>query len=304
MPHSLRLVSAPRPPVVSRPWGFQIAGLSVQIVGDGPRFHPAGFAPTLPPTLTLHAAAVAVGERLRPEGEAAAEQDSWAAFCGDGQVTLLGKSGYADPAEVIRIDLPDENSRGAGAEVTEGTLRYRPETGVVLLTFPLDQLLVIQLLASRRGLVIHGAAVGDDERAVLLIGPSGAGKTTTARAAADAGLAVLSDERSVVRWLPDQGGGFRIAGTPWYGDGSFFDGRFRKLVAICALSQSDHDALEPLSPARMLAELYRCHFPPVWSERAAAATLATAETLVGSVPLYRLHNRRGGGAVELVRSLL
>lgn len=284
---------------MSRPWGFEIAGIAVEIVGEGPRFYPAGFQPTSPPRLTLTAKPSSPGALpLRPAGEPAAEQDSWVAFAsgGDGensQVTLLAKSGYAAPPEVIRVDLAD------GA--TTGTLTYRADVPVALVTFPLDQLLIIQLLARADGMVIHGAAVSDGTRAVLLIGPSGAGKTTTARAAADRGLTVLSDERTVLRKLE---GRFLIGGTPWYGDGAFYDRRLLPLAAICALHQSDRDVLEPIRPARMLAELYRCHFPPLWSESATRAVLDTAQTLVESVPIYRLHNTRGGGAVDAVKSLL
>ena len=99
-------------------------------------------------------------------------------------------------------------------------------------------------------------------------------------------------------------GVFHMAGTPWYGDGAFYDPRVLPVAAICALTQSDRDALEPITPVRMLAELYRCHFPPLWSDEATAATLATAEAFIGGVPLYRLHNTRGGKAVELVRTIL
>jgi hypothetical protein len=284
---------------VSRPWGFQIADLAVHITGEGPRFHPAGFPPTAPPVLTLIAAPHTSDAPLRPDGEPSAEQDSWAAFYrgptddDDSQVTLLSKSGYVSPPETIRIDF--------GEHATTGTLRYRADVNPALVTFPLDQLLLIHLLSSREGMVVHGAAITNDRHGVLLIGQSGAGKTTTARAAADRGLGVLSDERTVIRRVD---GAFCMAGTPWYGDGAFYDPRVLPVAAICVITQSDRDALEPITPARMLAELYRCHFPPLWSEAATAATLATAEAFISSVPLYRLHNTRGGGAVDLVRSIL
>jgi hypothetical protein len=51
-----------------------------------------------------------------------------------------------------------------------------------------------------RGLrLVHAAAVGDERGAVLIVGPGGAGKSTTALAAATAGLGYLADDYCLVQ---------------------------------------------------------------------------------------------------------
>lgn len=46
--------------------------------------------------------------------------------------------------------------------------------------------------------LLHGAALADGDRAVLVLGPTGAGKSTTAAAARSVGLAVLADDIAAV----------------------------------------------------------------------------------------------------------
>ncbi len=52
-------------------------------------------------------------------------------------------------------------------------------------------------------LVLHGAVIAIDDRAVVLLGDSGTGKSTTAAACAAAGHAVLSDDLAVVDYTDD-----------------------------------------------------------------------------------------------------
>src|SRR5262249_5772259 len=143
--------------------------------------------------------------------------------------------------------------------------------------YPIDQLLVIHTLGVAGGVLIHGAAIRGRDSALLVAGPSGAGKTTMSRAAAALGARVLSDERTIVRPRSE---GWILGGTPWPGEGGFADNSTAPLAAIILLEQSDRNELIPISPARALALLYRCHFPPIWDPMAADRTLGHLERLV------------------------
>lgn len=63
---------------------------------------------------------------------------------------------------------------------------------------------VFGVLCHQRSLLpMHASAVAVHDAAILVAGDSGAGKSTMAAALSDRGLAVLSDDISVVRWSAD-----------------------------------------------------------------------------------------------------
>jgi hypothetical protein len=62
-------------------------------------------------------------------------------------------------------------------------------------------------------MILHAAGVVHNARSHVFVGPSGAGKTTIARAAGDRGWGILADDGLIVRRMPD--GGFRAFRTPW-----------------------------------------------------------------------------------------
>jgi hypothetical protein len=93
--------------------------------------------------------------------------------------------------------------RGAPALVVDhaGDTITRPPGGAPLpgrLEFLL-QAIVPKVVALRGGVVMHASAVlGPDRAATGISGPSGAGKTTTARAAAEAGGVLVSEDKLVM----------------------------------------------------------------------------------------------------------
>src|SRR6058998_1308695 len=85
------------------------------------------------------------------------------------------------------------------------------------LEYPLDELLLIHLLAEGRGVEVHACGVvTPDGQGYLFVGQSGAGKTTMARLwqKAQAGT-VLSDDRIILRKID---GTLWMYGTPWHGE--------------------------------------------------------------------------------------
>jgi hypothetical protein len=100
------------------------------------------------------------------------------------------------------------------------------------------------------GTCFHAAGVKLDGRAILFLGPSGAGKTTLAIKARLARLPLLSDEQIFITWR-GLGKSFIAHGTPF---GRMSDGPLQApLGAVCFLRQAPALSLTPLGGARAAA---------------------------------------------------
>ena len=271
-----------------------IAGIGVSVAGDV-RFpdHLQHLAARCddPEEITIRLTAVRSASPMRPAGQPSFETESWVAFLDGDNLQICGKDATRAPTpEAMRIELPRDGLEG----------RYLHDDGwPYLFQHPIDQLLVVHALHIAGGALMHAASIAGRDGALLVAGPSGAGKTTMSRAAVALGGHVLSDERSIVRPVP--GGGWLVGGTPWPGEGGYNENRSVPLRGLILLEQADRDELVPLSPARALALLYRCHFPPVWDPRASEQTLGSLERLVGELPAFLFRNRKGP---EAARQLL
>jgi hypothetical protein len=164
------------------------------------------------------------------------------------------------------------------------------------------RVLVAHRLLATGGAVLHSAGVVDrvpgGDRAFLLLGPSGAGKTTASRLCLAAGGDVLSDDLNAVRFMASQGdGAVRLAKLPFTGDlGDRAGGpESVPLRAILRLAKGTPEGLRPLSPAAALASLLAAA-PFVnrdpWRRD---ALLAVLERLVRAVPAFEVRFTREGG---------
>jgi hypothetical protein len=167
------------------------------------------------------------------------------------------------------------------ADYTEGEVALRRDAfaarlPVYPLQYPLDELLMVHLLARGRGVAIHGSGVVDaDGRATLFAGQSGAGKTTMARLWQDQpGVKILSDERLVLR--PEEGVVW-MYGTPWHGDGRISNPGRAPLDRICFLRHASSNRMTALGATETVARLFACCFPPFYDAQGLDRTLGVLE---------------------------
>lgn len=177
---------------------------------------------------------------------------------------------------------------------------YPPGTPVPALEYPLDELLVINLLGQGRGLEVHGCGVVDASGAgFLFVGQSGAGKSTMARLWLDEpGAQILSDDRVVLRSDPD---GIRMHGTPWHGEEPLSSAASARLSRVFLLRQQPAHALRPLSAGDAAARLLAASFPPFYDRRAMAFSLEFCLTIPSAVPCQELGFKPDASVVDFVR---
>jgi hypothetical protein len=193
-------------------------------------------------------------------------------------------------------------------DFTSGSLNfyqpaYADEPLVYPLEYPLGELLMVNLLALRRGVELHGCGVADsDGSGYLFLGHSGAGKTTMAGPWADQeGVTVLSDDRIVVRALEDH---IWMFGTPWHGEGGMARPERAPLRRVFFLERGAANAVRPLSPARAVAQLMACGFVPFHSASGMDFTLGLLQQVAEAVPCAALQFIPGERVIEYIRSLL
>lgn len=152
---------------------------------------------------------------------------------------------------------------------------------VNVLHYPVDQLMLMTLLASRKGLIAHAAGVEIDGNGYALCGVSGAGKTTVARQLAAESVRLLSDDRVVLRL---QNNGWHIYGTPWPGEGGMALNIGVPLRAIVLLEQGDRTEARRIPAAEGARRLLPVLSIPWFSAKHRDEALAALDRLCRDVP--------------------
>jgi hypothetical protein len=168
-------------------------------------------------------------------------------------------------------------------DFTEGRVEVRREVFATRLPlyplhYPLDELLMVHLLARGRGVEIHCSGVVDGNgQGTLFIGQSGAGKTTMARLwLAEPDVTILSDERIILR---REGDDVWMYGTPWHGDGHIANPGRARLERLVFLRHAASNTIRPVSATDAIARLFSCSFTPFHDRAGLDFSLRFLETV-------------------------
>ena len=188
----------------------------------------------------------------------------------------------------------------ASGEVLVHRPYFPPGHLVYPLEYPLDELLIIHLLAAGRGVEVHACGVVDGSgQGYLFAGQSGAGKTTMARLwQKPEEITVLSDDRIILRY---QAGQFWMYGTPWHGEAGLSSPARAPLKGVYLLRHGPSNRLVPLRRSSTAARLVACSFPPFYHSSGLDFTLGFLDQLVEAVPCYELSFTPDERVIALVR---
>jgi hypothetical protein len=187
---------------------------------------------------------------------------------------------------------------------------------------------VLPLLLRRKPLVaLHGSAVSDDGRAIVIVGTQGSGKSTTAVALRDSGRRLLCDDV-----VPIATGPTVLPGVPW---AKLLPDAYRRLVGDPDAAPDRFDGVdkyrlvadEPLEPARLACvvsleigqvrevSLTRLrgaakiaaivsHLAAAADNRDAAAQLVRCSNWLSETRVFRLVRPEGGDTLDEVKSAI
>ncbi|MEW6333586.1 MAG: radical SAM protein [Thermodesulfobacteriota bacterium] len=185
-------------------------------------------------------------------GQEVYRRPPWAIYRKDRSWIYLGIRGRRDNCIHSAAVFNEGHTRGRIYNPNEAL--FRQGNLHALTMFPSDQILLARALADRQACFIHAAGLAIGGKGFLLVGHSGAGKTTAARLLREQGE-ILCDDRIIVRRHPE---GLRIHGSWSHGDLSDVSPGSAPLSAILFLEKADENRLIPvtrgIATARLLAQ--------------------------------------------------
>jgi len=167
--------------------------------------------------------------------------------------------------------------------------------------FPIDEQLLLLLLARHGVALVHGCSFALDGRAVLACGRSGAGKSTLARLARRHGGRLLNDDRTLLR--VDEGGQAWASASPWHGEESEVNPEPLPLGVACVLRQATESRFTFCPPADALSHLLANAIAPFHVAEALDAVTETLSRVAARVPLGVLAFRPDESALAVLRKL-
>jgi MoaA/NifB/PqqE/SkfB family radical SAM enzyme len=196
------------------------------------------------------------------------------------------------------------------SDYTHGTIYQRPDDEKYILKegwsslslFPTDQIWLAHLLADRKAVLLHSAAVILNGQGLLFVGHSDAGKSTTMTMLKNAHLncEILCDDRNVARRWDE---GWRVHGTWSHGDVSDVSSASAPLRAILFLQHDKHNLIEPLVDRKqiwrhLLATLIKPMITAEWWRK----ELNVMKQLVDEASFYTMRfDKSGFIAMELIK---
>lgn len=153
--------------------------------------------------------------------------------------------------------------------------------------------------AVRRQMIqLHAAAIEDQGRGILFLGPSGIGKTTQAERWAEfRGASIINGDVGFVQRTERE---YIAWGTPWHGSSPYCLNASVPVKALVVLKQAPENRLRELTGFEKVSEIAGSVFYPTWLEDGMELCTDTLNHLLTDLPVYRLDNRADRESVEIL----
>ena len=153
--------------------------------------------------------------------------------------------------------------------------------------------------------LFHGVALAVGDRAYLLTGPSGVGKTTQYRLWKQLfgdGVRLICGDKPILEFRED--GDILVHPSPWMGKERLPGGRAARLAGIVCLEQGPGNSIAPLPVSRAVVPLYTQFLYEPAAEAELRQTAAMLDRLLRAVPVWRLVNVGDEASARLTHDTL
>ncbi|MCP4689722.1 MAG: hypothetical protein GY859_16835, partial [Desulfobacterales bacterium] len=168
--------------------------------------------------------------------------------------------------------------------------------------YPLDQILLMYMLARARGAIFHAAGVQINGRGFLFPGKSGAGKSTITRQfAAWKDIGLFSDDRVAVREID---GRFKCFGTPWPGEAGIAENVSAPLSGIFFIHHGSANRIRRIEPREATEKILPVASIPWFDRRIMPKLLDFCGDLITRVPTYELRFKPDLEVVDVFKDFI
>ena len=164
---------------------------------------------------------------------------------------------------------------------------------------PFGELIIINHLSFRKGVLFHGAALKVDNKVWVFTGPPEAGKSTMMNLWKTSNKGIpLNDETIIIR--EDRKDVIKVFGTPWGGTAEVQSSENGSLGGIFFLYHHTHPSISILSPAEALSRLIPQTFLPFWEKEKLEKVLSFLEEMSKKTKAFNLGFAKNRNIIEFL----
>ena len=194
------------------------------------------------------------------------------------------------------VVLNDSHSRAVTYQQNDQAFRKGGANSLMQVSS--DQIILAHALAYRQACYIHSCGILYQDKGLLFVGHSEAGKSTMAKMFKARGGEILCDDRVVVRKWPD---GYRIHGTWSHGEIEEVSPKSAPLSGLFFLDKAEDNHLHRMKDRRQIAMgLLGCLIKPMTNVTWWDKILEIVQGIARDVPCYNLFFDRSGEVVNLL----
>lgn len=161
---------------------------------------------------------------------------------------------------------------------------------------PLVEVLLVNLLAKKKGIMVHGLGINDRGTGRAFLGGTGTGKSTLAGFyKSEEGTNILCDEHIIIR---KEKQGFRLYGTPWPGMAA---ATLSEDVPLKRVFFIEHATANKILDRGTLSDLFPLLFLPFWDRESMELILKFCEELLGKIECKKLGFIKNRNVIDFVR---